>query len=98
MKDKNLSCKVEEVAACCCVDVGTIIDNNDLTVSFSQIYHTENQALEALKYLTNKANEAALNQCQINSNIKKMDDGFQLTADFTFECQAESMIFQLATR
>lgn len=98
MDKKDLSCKAEEVSACCCVDVGTVIDNTDLTVLFSQTYETEEQAKEALIYLTEKAEKSAQTECKIESKIEKMDDGYKLDASFTFDCQAETMIFQLSTR
>lgn len=98
MNKKDLACKAEEVAACCCVDVGTVIDNSDLTVSFSQKYPSQEMAQDALNYLTEKANSSTQTECKIESKITKTADGYELTAHFTFECQAETMIFQLATR
>ena len=56
MADAINRCNAEETAACCCVDVGTIIDN------------------------------------------KSVEGGVQLTADFTFSCEAENLIFQLGLR
>lgn len=98
MAEKTLQCKAEEVKACCCVDVGTIIDNSDLAVDFSQIYATEELAKEALTYLTEKAREAETDPCEITSNIYAVENGYQLDAKFVFSCQAETMIFQLSTR
>lgn len=91
-------CKANETAACCCVDVGTIIDNSDCGVAFSQVYASETEAQEALAYLTAKAKEAETEPCQIQSEIKAVENGYQLKAQFDFSCQAESMIFQLSTR
>ncbi|MFZ7173224.1 YfcZ/YiiS family protein [[Pasteurella] aerogenes] len=98
MSEKTLQCKAEEVKACCCVDVGTIIDNSDLTVDFSQSYVTEAQAKEALEYLTQKARAAESEPCEIKSEITAVENSYQLNAHFTFSCQAETMIFQLSTR
>ncbi|QLB12284.1 uncharacterized protein (TIGR00743 family) [Bisgaardia hudsonensis] len=97
-KETELQCKAEEVQACCCVDVGTVIDNTDLTVDFSQNYQTEEQAKEALAYLTQKAKNAASEPCEIVSHISQVDNEYNLKASFTFSCQAETMIFQLSTR
>ncbi|MDO4626071.1 MAG: YfcZ/YiiS family protein [Pasteurellaceae bacterium] len=97
MSEKNL-CKAEEVKACCCVDVGTIIDGSDCGVDFEQVYATEELAQQALDYLTEKARAAESEPCQITSRIQSVDGGYQLTAHFEFSCQAETMIFQLSTR
>lgn len=50
----KLKCNPEEAKACCCVDVGTIIDGSDCTVEFEQVYASQAQAEEALAYLTEK--------------------------------------------
>lgn len=94
----TLKCNAEEAKACCCVDVGTIIDGSDRTVDFEQVYATEQLAQDALNYLTEKARSAQSEPCQIQSNISAVENGFQLTATFEFSCQAEAMIFQLSTR
>ncbi|TNH06390.1 YfcZ/YiiS family protein [Testudinibacter sp. TR-2022] len=91
-------CKAEESKVCCCVDVGTIIDNEDCGVQFEQVYATEQQAEEALQYLTEKARQAESDPATIKSAVTKVGDGYLLKADFEFSCQAESMIFQLSTR
>ncbi|MDA3977800.1 MULTISPECIES: YfcZ/YiiS family protein [Gallibacterium] len=94
----QMKCKAEEAKVCCCVDVGTVIDNEDCGVNFSQVYATEEQAKEALAYLTEKARAAESDPCEITSEIVAVDGGYQLNASFTFCCQAETMIFQLSTR
>ncbi|HDR1022688.1 TPA: YfcZ/YiiS family protein [Pasteurella multocida] len=94
----KLKCNPEEAKACCCVDVGTIIDGSDCTVDFEQLYATEELAQEALSYLTEKAKAAESDPCEIQSEIQKVDGGALLKAQFTFSCQAEAMIFQLSTR
>ena len=95
---KTLQCKAEEAKACCCVDVGTIIDGSDCAVDFSQVYADENLAQEALAYLTQKARDAESDPAVIESEIRKVETGYQLNAKFEFSCQAEAMIFQLSTR
>lgn len=95
---KSLQCKAEEAKVCCCVDVGTVIDNSDCAVDFEQVYSTEQDAQEALAYLTEKANDAASDPVEIVSEINAVEGGYRLKATFAFEYQAESMIFQLSTR
>lgn len=94
----DLRCKAEEAKACCCVDVGTVIDNEDCGVDFQQVYSSEQQAQEALAYLTDKARQAETDPCEITSEISQVAEGYELKAHFLFSCQAESMIFQLSTR
>ncbi|KFD17987.1 hypothetical protein GRAQ_00314 [Rahnella aquatilis CIP 78.65 = ATCC 33071] len=91
-------CGAEETAACCCVDVGTIMDNTDCTASYSRVFETEAQAKETLQALTERARGVESEPCEINSRIAKVDGGVELNIDFTFSCQAETMIFQLALR
>ena len=79
----TVKCKAEESLTCSCVDVGTIIDGSDCTVEVHQFYSTEVDANAA---------------CEIKSEIVTVENGVQLNASFTFSCQAESMIFELANR
>lgn len=91
-------CKANETAACCCVDVGTVIDNSDCAVDFEQIYATESEAQDALAYLTSKARAAESEPCKISSQINAVEGGYKLNANFEFAYQVETMIFQLSTR
>lgn len=91
-------CKLSETPACCCVDVGTVIDNSDRAVDFSQIYSSEADAKEALDYLISKARAAESDPCQIESDVKAVENGWFATARFEFAYQVEAMIFQLSTR
>ncbi len=59
---------------------------------------SEEQAQQALDYLTEKAKAAESEPCKITSEITQVDGGYQLKAAFEFCCQAEAMIFQLSTR
>ncbi|QGM80432.1 YfcZ/YiiS family protein [Otariodibacter oris] len=90
--------KANESPMCCCVDVGTVIDNSDCSVNFTQIYSEKSEAEDALSYLTSKAKAAESDPCSITSDIVKTESGYQLQANFDFSCQAEAMIFQLSTR
>ncbi len=91
-------CGAEETAACCCVDVGTIMDNTDCVASYSHVFANEAQAKEMLNSLTEKARSVESEPCVIESRMEKVDGGIELNIDFTFSCQAETMIFQLALR
>lgn len=73
-------CEAKETPVCCCVDVGTIIDNENCGVEFEQVYLSQEEAEVALQYLTEKANKAANDgPCQIASSIeKKITDFYYL--------------------
>lgn len=88
----------EKEESACCYDVGTIIDNRDRIAEINQIYTSEAEAQDALSYLISKARAAESEPCQITSEIKVVDNGYQLSAKFEFAYQAETLIFQLSTR
>lgn len=98
MTDALKKCSANETAACCCVDVGTVMDNSDCTASWSQLFTRRQQAEEALAMLTEKARCVESEPCEINARLVELPQGVQLEADFTFCCQAETMIFQLGLR
>ncbi|MEH0835248.1 YfcZ/YiiS family protein [Pectobacterium cacticida] len=91
-------CSAEETAACCCVDVGTIMDNTDCTASYSRVFGNRSDAEATLEALTKKAREVESEPCEITSTLEEVDGGVKLDIDFTFSCQAETMIFQLGLR
>ncbi|MCX8730433.1 YfcZ/YiiS family protein [Gilliamella sp. B2969] len=98
MTDSLNKCKANETPACCCVDVGTIIDNEDCTAEYEHVFASESEAQAKLVSLTQAAKDAATEPCEINSSIDKVAEGFKLTAKFTFCCGAECLIFQLKLR
>ncbi|MDN6111116.1 MAG: DUF406 family protein, partial [Enterobacterales bacterium] len=51
MTDAIKKCSAQETAACCCVDVGTIMDNTDCTASYSNVFATEADAKAMLEQL-----------------------------------------------
>ncbi|MCA6953259.1 YfcZ/YiiS family protein [Pectobacterium polaris] len=91
-------CSAEETAACCCVDVGTIMDNTDCTASYSNVFGDRAEAEATLAALTEKARAVESEPCEITSTLEDVDGGVKLDIDFTFSCQAETMIFQLGLR
>ncbi|MWN89364.1 DUF406 family protein [Gilliamella sp. Pra-s65] len=98
MTDSLNKCKANETAACCCVDVGTIIDNEDCSAEYEHIFATEQEAQSKLDLLTKAAEDVATEPCEITSRIEKVDNAFKLNVNFTFCCGAECMIFQLKLR
>ncbi|MEH5099595.1 YfcZ/YiiS family protein [Atlantibacter hermannii] len=91
-------CSADETPVCCCIDVGTIMDNTDCTASYSRVFPNRAQAEETLAALSAKAREVESEPCQINAKFTEESDGVRLDIDFVFACQAETMIFQLGLR
>lgn len=90
--------KPTECVSCNTFDVRSILDNSEREAKISQVYATEEEAQQALQRLTQKARDIESDECQISSEIKAVDGGYQLDAVFTFSCQAEVIIFQLGIR
>lgn len=44
MSDAKNRCHAEETAACCCVDVGTVLDNQNCTASFEKNFLNQQEA------------------------------------------------------
>ena len=98
MTDAIKKCSANETAACCCMDVGTVMDNSDCTADWAAVYPDRAAAEAALAQLTCNARAVESDPCTIESEISEGADGVRLQATFTFSCQAESMIFQLGLR
>lgn len=88
----------EVINCCCCVEIGSIIDGSECLVEIDQHFAEQAQAQAALDFLTQKARAVESEPCQISSEIQATEEGYRLKAGFAFACQAEAMIFQLATR
>lgn len=91
-------CSANETAVCCCVDVGTIIDNTDCTAKYENTFGTQAEAEAMLALLTERARATESEPCQITSTITPIEGGVKLNAGFSFACEAEMLIFQLALR
>ena len=51
-------CSADETPVCCCMDVGTIMDNSDCTASYSRVFANRAEAEQTLAALTEKARRA----------------------------------------
>jgi uncharacterized protein (TIGR00743 family) len=91
-------CSADETPVCCCMDVGTIMDNTDCTASYSRIFGNRAEAEETLTALSQRAREVESDPCEIKSTFTEVDGGVQLDIDFVFACEAETLIFQLGLR
>ncbi|EPK5051262.1 YfcZ/YiiS family protein [Klebsiella pneumoniae] len=91
-------CSADETPVCCCMDVGTIVDNTDCTASYSRVFANRAEAEQTLAALSEKARNVESEPCQINPTFTDVDGGVLLDIDFVFSCEAESLIFQLGLR
>ncbi|EPY5130939.1 YfcZ/YiiS family protein [Klebsiella pneumoniae] len=91
-------CSADETPVCCCMDVGSIVDNTDCTASYSRVFANRAEAEQTLAALSEKARNVESEPCQINPTFTDVDGGVQLDIDFVFSCEAESLIFQLGLR
>ncbi|HBX6320509.1 TPA: DUF406 family protein [Klebsiella pneumoniae] len=91
-------CSADETPVCCCMDVGTIVDNTDCTASYSRVFANRAEAEQTLAALSEKARNVESEPCQINPTFTDVDGGVQLDIDFVFSCEVESLIFQLGLR
>lgn len=91
-------CSADETPVCCCMDVGTIVDNTDCTASYSRVFANRAEAEQTLAALSEKARNVESEPCQINPTFTDVDGVVQLDIDFVFSCEAESLIFQLGLR
>ncbi|MEJ4045029.1 YfcZ/YiiS family protein [Erwinia sp. SLM-02] len=98
MTDAINRCSASETAACCCVDVGTVMDNTDCTATYSRTFTSRSEAEAMLASLSAKAREVESDPCVIESALTETPEGVVLDCSFTFCCQAETLIFQLGLR
>lgn len=91
-------CSADETPVCCCMDVGTIMDNTDCTASYSRVFSNRAEAEETLAALSKRAREVESDPCEIKSTFTEVEGGVQLDIDFVFACEAETLIFQLGLR
>jgi len=91
-------CSADETPVCCCMDVGTIMDNTDCTASYSRVFTNRAEAEETLAALTKRARDVESEPCDIKSTFTDVEGGVQLDIDFVFTCEAETLIFQLGLR
>ena len=91
-------CSADETPVCCCMDVGTIMDNSDCTASYSRVFTNRAEAEETLAALSKRAREVESDPCEIKSTFTEVEGGVQLDIDFVFACEAETLIFQLGLR
>ncbi len=58
-------CSADETPVCCCMDVGTIMDNSNCTASYSRVFASRAEAEQTLAALTEKARSVESEPCKI---------------------------------
>ena len=76
--------------------MGTIIDGSDCSVDIHQAYANKAEAEAALNRFIEKARKTESDPCDIKSEITETENGANLTARFTFSCQAGSDDFRIS--
>ena len=66
-------CSADETPVCCCMDVGTIMDNSDCTASYSRVFANRADAEETLAALTEKARGVESEPCKITADFKDVE-------------------------
>lgn len=91
MKDDNHF----ETQGCSCVDVGTLIQEEDtrLEMTFSGA-----QADETFNRLKARAQAIGSGQCRVAMETLDQDGAPCIRAVFDFDCAAEKLIFQMSQR
>ncbi len=84
-------CSADETPVCCCMDVGTIMDNSDCTASYSRVFANRAEAEQTLAALTEKARSVESEPAK-SPTFTEESDGVRLDIDFTFACEAEMLI------
>jgi uncharacterized protein (TIGR00743 family) len=95
---KDLTCTANETEVCCCVDVGTILDGEDCTAEISAVVADEASAEATLAHWLKVAQSKSSEPVTFKVDKKPVDGGIELTAVYSFGCQAEGLLFQLALR
>ena len=58
-------CSADETPVCCCMDVGTIVDNTDCTASYSRVFANRAEAEATLAALSEKPAMWNLNRAKL---------------------------------
>lgn len=87
-----------DTPACCCMDIGTVIDGSDCAAVIEVALASAAELEPTLTRLTTLANSKASEPVVVAHELSDNNGSPLLRASFTFPCQAEALIFQLAVR
>ena len=85
-------CSADETPVCCCMDVGTIMDNSDCTASYSRVFANRAEAEQTLAALTEKARSVESEPCKITPTFTEESDGVRLD---NFSCSSIRFSFPI---
>lgn len=95
---KTLQQKAAEAHNMCKLKGDSMLDNAERSIAFEAVYNTENDALQAVDFFTQKAKSVENEPCQIRHEISPLAEGFLMQMWIEFSCQAEVILFQMAVR
>ena len=95
---KSFSDQAECCKGVCKPSSTAMFDNEECSIEFEQLYTSQQEAEQALAFLTEKARKVESEPCEIHSQFETTSEGVVMKAKFTFSCQAETIIFQLSLR
>lgn len=87
-----------DTPACCCMDIGTVIDGNDCSINVELLLAADSNLEQVLAELQQRANSLASEPVALSHQLQAQGDQQLLRATLTFPCQAEALIFQLKNR
>lgn len=95
---KTMQQKAADAHNMCRIKGDSMLDNSDREIAFSAVYDNQEQAEKALTFFTEKARRVETEPCKIRHEIKPQQNGVLLQMWIEFSCQAEVILFQMATR
>ena len=95
---KTMQQKAAEAHNMCKLKGESMLDNQDRQLAFEIVYSSEEEALQAVEFFTQKAKSVETEACQIKSEIQPLEDSFLMQMWIEFSCQAEMVLFQMAVR
>ena len=87
-----------DTPACCCMDIGTVIDGSDCSAQLQRLVVNGDEAAALIAEWTALANSKASEPVSVTHQLTAQGEQQLLQASITFPCQAEALIFQLAVR
>lgn len=95
---KTMQQKAAEAHNMCKLKGESMLDNQDRQLAFEIVYSSEEEALQAVEFFTQKAKSVETEPCQITHEILPLTEGYLLKMALVFSCQAELILFQMALR
>ncbi|XNM74615.1 DUF406 domain-containing protein [Escherichia coli] len=82
----------------CAIDIGTVIDNDNCTSNL-RFFATREEAESFMTKLKELAAASSADEgASVAYKIKDLEGQVELDAAFTYQCQAEMIIFELSLR